>query len=114
MAGIMLLAFVNTRADALLVGRLLTPAEAGRYLYLARFVDFAPMLATGVALPLVGKVAGVRRATERALLVAPGLALAAAPFVLVAAAGLLNPGLCGRPCLAILIAAIAASGSASR
>ena len=107
MVGIMLLAFVNTRADALLVGRLLSPDAAGRYLYLARFVDFAPMLATGVALPLVGKLAGFDARRNAPALVALGVLLAAAPFVLVAAAALLNPAYAGDPTLRMLIAAIA-------
>lgn len=107
MAGIMLLAFVNTRADALLVGRLLSPNEAGRYLYLARFVDFAPMLATGVALPLVGKLAGFDARRNAPALVALAIGLAAAPFALVAAAALLNPAYAGDATLRLLIAVIA-------
>jgi O-antigen/teichoic acid export membrane protein len=107
MAGIMLLAFVNTRADALLVGRLLSADEAGRYLYLVRFVDFAPMLTTGVALPLVGKLSGFDMRRHAAALVALALALAAAPFVLVAVGALLNPAYAGDATLRLLIAAIA-------
>lgn len=107
MAGIMLLAFVNTRADALLVGKLLTPDAAGRYLYLSRFVDFAPMLATGVALPLVGKLAGFDLRRNAPALILLGIGLAAAPFALIAAGALLNPAYAGDATLRLLIAAIA-------
>lgn len=106
MAGIMLLAFVNTRADALLVGRLLSPTEAGRYLYLARFVDFAPMLATAVMLPLVGKFAGFDMRRNAPLLAALALGLAAAPFVLIAVGAALNRDYADDPALRLLISTI--------
>lgn len=108
MAGIMLLSFVNTRTDALLVGRLLSPDEAGRYLYLARWVDFAPMLTTGVALPMVGKLAGVDVRRNAPLLIVLGIALAVTPFGLVETAALLNPAYGGDPLLRGVLAAVGA------
>lgn len=107
MAGIMILSFVNTRTDALLVGRLLAPEDAGRYLYLARWVDFAPMLATGVALPMVGKLRGFDVRRNAPLLAALGLVLAVVPFALVQTAAILNPAYAGDPLLRVLLATVA-------
>ncbi len=110
MAGIMLLAFINTRTDALIVNRFATPAEVGEYLYLARWVDLAPMLVTGVALPLVGKVGKIgggdlrRRAVPLAIM---GAGLAIAPFVLMQVAALLNPVYAQDIVLRMLLACIA-------
>lgn len=108
MAGIMLLAFVNTRTDALLVGRLIAPAEAGHYLYLARWVDLAPMLATGVALPLVGKLGKFDLRRGAPLLCALGAALAIVPFMLVQFAAHLNPAYGSDLVLRTLLATTAA------
>ena len=105
MAGIALLALVNTRTDALLVGRLLSSAEAGRYLYLARWVDFAPMLASGVALPLVGKLGGFDVRRQGWSLAAAGIVLAAVPFALVELAAALKPPYAADPLLRALLAA---------
>ncbi|WP_182911993.1 lipopolysaccharide biosynthesis protein [Sphingomonas cavernae] len=58
--GLALLAYANTRTDALLVSKLMSPDVAGKYMYLARWVDFVPMLIGGVALPLVGKIPSIR------------------------------------------------------
>lgn len=106
MAGVALLAFVNTRTDALLVGRLLDPVAAGRYLYLARWIDLAPMLATGVALPLVGKVALLDQRRNAAVFASAGLVLALAPFALVEVAALLRPAYGGDPVLRWLLGAV--------
>jgi O-antigen/teichoic acid export membrane protein len=108
MAGIMLLAFINTRTDALLVGRLIAPRDAGHYLYLARWADLAPMLATGVALPLVGKLRGFNPWRSAPLFLAVGAALIAMPFALVQTAGWINPAYAGDPILRILLATTAA------
>ena len=110
MAGIMLLAFVNTRADALIVNHFATPAEVGEYLYLARWVDLAPMLVTGVALPLVGKVGKMggsdlrRRVLPLAIM---GAGLAMVPFALMQVAALLNSVYAQDVVLRMLLACIA-------
>jgi len=108
MAGVMFLAFINTRTDALLVGQLLTPAEAGQYLYLLRWVDLAPMLATGLALPLVGKVQGLRVGRHLPIVCALGLIVAAMPLILVEIGAYLNPAYAADLDLRILLAAVAA------
>lgn len=58
MAGVSLLALINTRVDSLLVNRLLPAEQAGQYMYLIRWSDLMPMLAGGIAMPLVGKLRG--------------------------------------------------------
>lgn len=108
MAGIAFFAFVNTRTDALLVSRLVTAEEAGRYLYLGRWVDLAPMLATGFALPLVGKLHRLDYRRFAPLLVGMGIALAIMPFALVEAAALLNPDYASDAALRLTLAAIGA------
>lgn len=85
MAGVGLLAMINTRADALITSALLTAEEAGRYMYLSRWVDAAPMMAGGIAMPLVGKIRNVTLASMlRPWVVGPIAALLAAPFVVAA------------------------------
>lgn len=82
MAGVGLLAMINTRADALITSALLAAEEAGRYMYLARWVDAAPMLAGGIAMPLVGKIRNVTLATmRRPWVIGPIAVLLAIPFV---------------------------------
>lgn len=107
MAAIMLLAFVNTRTDALVVGQFASPAQVGHYLYLARWGDLAPMLATGVALPMVGKLKGFR--VRHGSMIAPAalLVLCTIPFGLIATAAALNPAYSGDQTLRCLLATIA-------
>lgn len=108
MAGIMVLAFVNTRTDALVVGRLVGAEDAGHYLYLSRWVDLVPMLATGVALPMVGKLGGFDLRRNASALVALAAALTAAPFMLIEIAAHLNPAYASDLLLRVLLATIAA------
>ena len=108
MAGIMFLAFVNTRTDALLVGRLVRPDDAGHYLYLARWVDLVPMLATGVALPMVGKLAGFDIRRNASALLGIGAVLATGPFLLIQIAAYINPPYAGDLLLRMLLATVAA------
>lgn len=108
MAGILLLAFINTRTDALLVSYLVDASDAGRYLYIMRWIDLAPMLAAGIALPLVGKVTKLDWRRFAPLVSGFVLTLAAAPFVLVQIAGWLNPAYAGDQALRVLLALVGA------
>ena len=107
MAGIMVLAFVNTRADALLVGRLVAAQDAGHYLYLSRWVDLAPMLATGVAMPMIAKLRGFDVRRYPLAMMGLGVALVSMPFGLVEAAAFLRPAYGGAVSLRVLLAVLA-------
>lgn len=107
MAGIAFLALINTRFDSLVVNTLLGLEEAGKYMYLARWGDTVPMLAGGIAMPLLGKLEALERhasATPRRWLGA-ALALALLPFLVVHAASHYNPAFASEGWLPWLIAA---------
>jgi O-antigen/teichoic acid export membrane protein len=113
MAGIAVLALVNTRVDSVLVSSLLSADEAGRYMFLQRWSDLTPLLVAGIAMPLVGKIGLAdgdansaqrrRRWRHATWFAAPALVL---PFALVWLALVLNPAYSSDGRLAWVVAAV--------
>lgn len=108
MATLTLLAFVNTRTDSLLVTSLSGSGAAGQYLYLSRWADLAPMLATGLVLPMVGKILSVNFRNNIPSLVIGIVTFLALPYLLIGTAAYLNPAYATDPLLSMLIATTSA------
>jgi O-antigen/teichoic acid export membrane protein len=109
MATVALLALINTRVDAIVTSAVLGLEQAGRYMYVMRWADAAPMLAAGVALPLVGKIQTMssRPWHDRRLLVATA-AMALIPFMVVPLVQLLQPSMRVDGAMPWLVAATSA------
>jgi O-antigen/teichoic acid export membrane protein len=108
MAGISFLALINTRFDSLVVITLLSLDDAGKYMYLVRWGDTVPMLAAGIAMPLLGKLEALERHASGAARRWLGVALALAlllPFIVVHVASHRNPAYASDGWLPWLVAA---------
>jgi O-antigen/teichoic acid export membrane protein len=107
MAGIAFLALVNTRFDSLVATKLLGLEDAGKYMYVVRWGDTVPMLAAGVAMPLLGKLEALERNASGAprWWLGVALALALLPFFVVHAVLHVSPAYATEGWLPWLIAA---------